>query len=81
MNGLDGGTTLLKGVTSAEISDMYPTLITPAGFTFSVWSGIYTFLLFFIVYLALPKNKDKPFLGKIGCHSSAVGYWKGGCFA
>jgi hypothetical protein len=29
---LAGSTTLLNGVMSSEVSDMYPTLITPAGF-------------------------------------------------
>jgi len=66
VNVLAGSTTLLNGVTSGEVSDMYPTLITPAGFTFSIWGIIYVFLLVFIVYQALPKNRDKPFLGQIG---------------
>lgn len=66
VNGLAGSTTLLGGVTSADVSDMYPTLVTPAGFTFSIWGIIYTLLLLFTVYQTLPKNRDKPFLGKIG---------------
>ena len=36
VNGLAGSTTLLGGVTSADISDIYSTLITPASFTFSI---------------------------------------------
>jgi translocator protein len=32
---------LIGGYTQAEISDMYPTALTPAGFTFSIWSIIY----------------------------------------
>ncbi len=31
----------LNGVTQADISNRYPTLITPAPFTFSIWSVIY----------------------------------------
>jgi benzodiazapine receptor len=66
VNGLAGSTTLLGGVTSADVSDMYPTLVTPAGFTFAIWGVIYALLLLFVVYQALPKNRDKPFLTKIG---------------
>ena len=66
VNGLAGSTTLLGGVTSADVSDMYPTLITPAGFTFAIWGVIYALLLLFVVYQALPRNRDKPFLSKIG---------------
>ncbi len=66
VNGLAGSTTLLNGVTSGEVSDLYPTLVTPAGFTFAIWGVIYALLLLFIVYQALPKNRTQPFLGKIG---------------
>jgi hypothetical protein len=66
VNGLAGSTTVLGGVTSADVSDMYPTLITPAGFTFAIWGVIYTLLALFVVYHALPRNRDKPFLSKIG---------------
>ena len=66
VNGLAGSTTLLGGVTSADVSDMYPTLVTPAGFTFAIWGVIYTLLALFVVYQTLPKNRDKPFLGQVG---------------
>jgi len=66
VNGLAGSTTLLGGVTSADVSDMYPTLVTPAGFTFAIWGVIYTLLALFVVYQALPKNRSKPFLGQVG---------------
>ncbi len=39
----------LNGKTPGEISDLYPTLFTPAGFTFSIWSVIYLLLLVFVV--------------------------------
>ncbi|HER54468.1 MAG TPA: tryptophan-rich sensory protein [Candidatus Bathyarchaeota archaeon] len=65
VNGLAGSTTFLGGVTSADVSDMYPTLVTPAGFTFAIWGIIYTLLALFVIYQVLPKNKDKPFLGQI----------------
>lgn len=65
VNGLAGSTTILGGVTSADVSDMYPTLITPAGFTFAIWGVIYTLLLIFTIYQAMPKNRNKPFLNQI----------------
>lgn len=40
----------LNGKTQMQLSAQYPNLITPAGFTFSVWSVIYTLLLGFIIY-------------------------------
>jgi benzodiazapine receptor len=66
VNGLAGSTTLLGGVTSADVSDMYPTLVTPAGFTFAVWGVIYMLLLVFTVYQLLPRNRNKPFLSQVG---------------
>jgi len=66
VNGLAGSTTMLNGMTSGEVSDLYPTLVTPVGFTFAVWGVIYMLLLAFIIYQALPKNRDKPFLSQIG---------------
>ncbi len=66
VNGVAGSTTILNGMTSADVSDMYPTLVTPAGFTFAIWGIIYTLLLLFVVYQALPRNRDNPFLSKIG---------------
>jgi len=55
----------LNGRTTGEISDLYPTLITPAGYVFSIWGLIYTLLLVFVVFQALPKQRGNPFLGKI----------------
>jgi benzodiazapine receptor len=66
VNALAGSTTFLNGVTSGEVSDMYPTLITPAGFTLVIWGIIYSLLLIFILYQAIPKNRNKPFLNNIG---------------
>jgi translocator protein len=66
VNGLAGSTTFLNGVTSGQVSDMYPTLVTPAGFTFAIWGIIYTLLFLFVVYQALPRNRDNPFLSRIG---------------
>jgi hypothetical protein len=56
----------LNGRTTASISDSYPTLITPAGYVFSIWGVIYALLMIFTVFQALPSNRDNTFLGQIG---------------
>src|SRR4030065_2055242 len=60
VNGLSN-TTLIGGKTTAEVSNSYPTLITPAGYVFAIWGIIYILLGVFLVYQALPSQKDKPF--------------------
>ncbi len=40
----------INGMSTGAISDLYPSLFTPAGFTFSVWSAIYLLLITFSVY-------------------------------
>ena len=46
----------LNGVTPAEISAKYPTVITPAGWAFSIWSSIYLGLLAFSIFQMLPSR-------------------------
>jgi benzodiazapine receptor len=66
INGLAGSTTLIGGVNTAFISDSNPTLITPAGFTFAIWGAIYILLGVFVVYQALPSQKEKQYHKQIG---------------
>ena len=40
----------LNGVTTGAISDHYPSLLTPAGYTFLVWTVIYALLFLYVVY-------------------------------
>ena len=60
----------LNNKTTGELSDQYPNLFVPAGFTFSIWGVIYLLLAIFIVYqliYALRKNTQNiSFLKKIG---------------
>lgn len=57
----------IAGVTPAEVSEMFPTMFTPAGFTFSIWGVIYLLLIGFSIYQARFFNKEAPgFLKKIG---------------
>lgn len=48
---------LINGLSQKEVSDMYPTLITPSPSTFSIWSVIYLFLIISIVYMIF-KSRD-----------------------
>jgi len=66
INGLAGSTTIIGGKETAQISDANPTLITPAGYVFSIWGIIYLLLGMFVVYQALPRNNEKDFHNKIG---------------
>jgi len=59
-------TSLLNGKTTGEISDLYPTLVTPAGYVFSIWGIIYILLLVFVVFQALPSQKEKAFQKQVG---------------
>ena len=58
----------INNQTTAAISDMYPVLFTPAGYVFSIWGLIYLGLLGFVIYQALPAQRDNPRLER-------VGYW------
>jgi hypothetical protein len=49
----------INNVTPEIISALYPTPITPAGYTFAIWSLIYLGLIVFSVYQALPKNAER----------------------
>jgi len=66
VNGLAGGTTILGGKLTSEISDANPTLITPAGYVFSIWGVIYVLLGIFVVFQALPSQKTKGYQERIG---------------
>ena len=40
----------INGKTTGELSDAYPNLFVPTGFTFAIWGVIYLTLFVFIVY-------------------------------
>jgi len=44
--------------TPANISDNYPSLLTPAGYAFAIWSLIYLGLAIFSVYQSLPSQTE-----------------------
>jgi translocator protein len=45
----------LNGMSTKDLSDIYMTLITPAGFTFSIWSLIYFAMISISVLVLLKK--------------------------
>jgi translocator protein len=49
----------INGMTTGEISNLYPSLFTPAGVTFSVWSLIYLSLFAFVIYQW--RLRDEPY--------------------
>jgi benzodiazapine receptor len=66
VNGLAGSTAIIGGKVTAQISDANPTLVTPAGYVFSIWGIIYLLLGIFVIYQALPGNQGKTFQKRIG---------------
>ena len=54
------------GQTTGEVSDKYHSLFTPAGFTFGIWTVIYLLLAVFVVYQALPAQRENSALLRIG---------------
>lgn len=57
----------LAGRTPGEVSALYPTLFTPAGFTFSIWGIIYLALTAFAIYhIGWFGKPTPPFMQKIG---------------
>jgi len=56
----------INGQSMADVSARYQSLFTPAGYTFSIWGVIYLFLLLFVVYQALPAQRDNELITDIG---------------
>ncbi|HSK73550.1 MAG TPA: tryptophan-rich sensory protein [Pyrinomonadaceae bacterium] len=50
----------IGNVTTGEISDKYPTFITPSGYAFAIWSLIYFGLILFSIYQVFPAQKENP---------------------
>lgn len=50
---------LVNGITPEIISDKYPTILTPAGYAFSIWTLIYIGMIAFTLYQALGSNLSR----------------------
>ncbi len=42
---------LFNGMNTGQVSDLFPNLFTPAGYTFAIWTLIYVMLLLHVLYL------------------------------
>lgn len=68
----------INGQSMPEISAKYPSLFTPAGFTFSIWGIIYAALLAFVLWQALPAQRNNRKLAgisvlfKVNCIANAA---------
>jgi hypothetical protein len=63
----------LNGNSTAELSDRFPVLVTPANYVFGIWSLIYVLLGAFTVYQALPRMRRDMHLRSIGYLPAAIG--------
>jgi hypothetical protein len=78
----------LNNQTTGEISDRFQVYFVPAGYVFSIWGLIYIGLLAFVVYQALPSQRENPRLRAIGylfavsCLANAIWlvFWHYGLF-
>lgn len=52
-----GSSGFINGLNQKDISDKFSTLITPAGFTFSIWGIIYLLLFIVLVMMFLKRNE------------------------
>lgn len=62
----------IGGYDTGELSAFYPSLFTPAGFTFSIWGIIYLLLIAWTVYVAWGLYKEDPMADKI---VQTIGPW------
>ena len=56
----------LNGLSTGAISNSFPSLVTPAGYVFSIWGLIYLLLAVFVIYQALPAQRHNPRLVRLG---------------
>ncbi|MEJ2202788.1 MAG: tryptophan-rich sensory protein [Gemmatimonadota bacterium] len=64
-NGL-AGAGAISGESIGVIANRYRSYFLPADYVFAIWSLIYLMLLVFIVYQALPGNRARPVLRRVG---------------
>jgi len=60
----------IGGITTGNVSDLYPNLFTPEGLTFAIWGLIYVLLAVFVIYQLLPSvrrdSEKSEFVRRIG---------------
>ncbi len=52
----------INGITTGEVSNLYPTLIAPAAYVFSIWGVIYLGLGVYAIFQARPRQRQHPVL-------------------
>jgi translocator protein len=55
----------INGQNTAAVSNKFPSLFTPAGYVFSIWSVVYLGLIVFAIYQALPSQRNNHRLSAI----------------
>ena len=55
----------LNGQNTGEISDRFNVLFVPAGYVFSIWGLIYIGLIAYVVFQALPAQRNNPRLARV----------------
>ncbi|MCR8631357.1 hypothetical protein [Paenibacillus radicis (ex Xue et al. 2023)] len=56
----------INGLTTGQISAMYPVQITPAPYAFSIWGLIYALLIGFVIVQWMPKLRERAEVKSIG---------------
>lgn len=64
------GRGFINDLSQADISAMYQTKITPAGFAFSIWGVIYTLVLITVIWM-LVRHKDR----RVSEVIQSIGWW------
>lgn len=54
-----GSSGFFNNMGQKDVSDKYTTLITPAGFSFSIWGVIYTLVLINLIYFVIKRKEDR----------------------
>jgi hypothetical protein len=71
----------LNNITTAEVSDQYYSIFTPAGFTFIIWGVIYISLALFMVFIikGVISNEERPkrIISEIGWYFAASSLFNG----
>jgi hypothetical protein len=68
---------VFTGPAVGRVSAENPTLVVPADYAFVIWTPIFLLALIYVVYQALPANRENPLLRKIGWFS-ALAYFSNG---
>ncbi len=55
-----------NNLTQGDLGELYPVLLTPATYVFSIWGLIYLALIAFIVYQALPSSRENSLVKAVG---------------